>query len=229
MQKRAVKNTSRPLVLEVPGGARDPLDKGLHLAALRELLEERGILLLKAVPLQKGFFYFWKHEDRKTGHWIWLIKFVFAHTVSERDAWLFNERVWNSDRNEPTGQISTLFDPEEVSDTFSVTALDLKGMIMWNPEHQKEASNPKLLVVQKQTYNILEHLFYLLPHMAESYDDKNRICYAKRSPISGETYLRMDGQAVSRSRLRAEGLLDLAEGAMKRYSLAVLVTMKRIS
>jgi hypothetical protein len=72
VQKRAGKNTSRPFVLEVPGGAKEECDKSLHLAALRELLEESGILVLGPHFLEDGFFYFWKHEKGTTGESKWL-------------------------------------------------------------------------------------------------------------------------------------------------------------
>lgn len=210
VQKRAGRSTSRPFVVEGQGGARDPLDEDLHQAALREQLEETGVLPLEEQPLPEGFFYFWKREA------IWLIKFVFLHTISEHDIWLVNDRVWDGDRKEAIGQCSLLLDPEEVSDAFSITEHELKDMIIWNQEHNK-AHNPELLVIQEQTYNILNDIFTFLPHSAEPRIDTNRICYAEASATSEAIHIKVGRKDIPQILLRDAGLLELVKGAMKRY------------
>ncbi|KAK5805909.1 hypothetical protein VI817_000167 [Penicillium citrinum] len=216
MQKRASESTSKPGVGEGMGGAKEPSDETHKYATLRETLEESGILLLRAQLFAESFFYIWRHEDRNTGRWKWLVKCAFVFIIPQRDAWLFDNRIWNTESKEPVGQSPTLFDPKEVSDTFSVTEMDLENMLIWSPEHHDQARDPKLLVVQKQTYIIMEYMFRRLPSLDEPDENTNRICYAERCPKSDKILLKLDGETVPSSCLEKEGLLELVHGAMKR-------------
>lgn len=214
MQKRAGKNTSRPFALEVPGGGVEQGDKSFQLAGLRELLEETGSTILDAQPLRDGHFYFWKHKDRITGEHKWLIKFVFAYVISGRDTWLFNNRVWDSQLRGPKGNLSILFDPQEVSDTFSVTKSQLGEMILWDPQHPKLAEDPKHLIIGPQTRTILDDLFCLLPQLEESPSDANRICYFEKVKDSETLEIQMDGKTIS---IQDKDLADLIEGVREGH------------
>ncbi|KAJ5454943.1 hypothetical protein N7530_012712 [Penicillium desertorum] len=95
------KSTSRPLILELPGGAVEQLEETLQLAGLRELLEECGISILGAQPRSHSYFYFWNHSSRTSGANKWLAKIVFVYAISDLDAWLLNNRIWDSELKMP--------------------------------------------------------------------------------------------------------------------------------
>ncbi|KAB8213154.1 hypothetical protein BDV33DRAFT_185334 [Aspergillus novoparasiticus] len=125
MQKRATCNTSQPGIEEVSGGSKENDDISLLFAALRELLVENGVLILNAKPLGCPYFYYWRHKNRTTGKYKWLIKFIFLFLVTNR--------MWNSDKQRPEGNRLILIDPEEVSDTFSIKESQMNDMRVWDP------------------------------------------------------------------------------------------------
>lgn len=215
MQKRAGTNTSRPYVLEIPGGAVDQEDQTLQLASLRELLEESGICILGARPHIDGYFYFWEHVGSTTGSNKWLIKFVFGYAISARDRWLFNHRCWDSDLKAPKGKSSILFDPEEVSDVLSITEDGLKDMILWDPNNRRIAEDTRVLVIQRQTIAVLNHIFCSLPNLEGPQKDTNRICYFEKASSSG-IRLKMGDESISMARLQEEGLRGVVERVTKR-------------
>ncbi|KAJ5460924.1 NUDIX hydrolase domain-like protein [Penicillium daleae] len=215
MQKRAGTNTSRPYVVEIPGGAVEQEDQTLQLASLRELLEESGISILGARPHIDGYFYFWNHVGSTTGSNKWLIKFVFGYAISGRDVWLFNDRRWDSDLKMPKGTSSILFDPEEVSDVLSITEDGLKEMILWDPNNRKIAEDTKLLVIQRQTIAMLNHIFCSLPYLEGPQKDINRICYFEKASSSG-IRLKMGEDSIPIARLQREGLEGIVERVTRR-------------
>lgn len=215
MQKRAGTNTSRPCIVEFPGGAVEEEDRTLHLASLRELLEESGISILGAHPHVHGYFYFWNHVGSTTGASKWLIKFVFGYAISGRDIWLFNDRRWDSELKAPRGISSLLFDPKEVSDVLSITEDGLKEMILWDTNNRKIAEDPKHLVIQRQTLAILKHIFCSLPYLEGPQNDVNRICYFEKASNS-DLRLRMGKDNLSVVRLQQEGLAEIVEGVTRR-------------
>ncbi|KAJ5742530.1 uncharacterized protein N7511_011262 [Penicillium nucicola] len=160
VQRRAgPDNMSRPYVIEAAGGATEQCDKTLHLAALRELLEEAGILILGATPLEKGYVHFWEHTERHTRKKKWLIKVAFVYFISNDDDWLFTSRVWDSESKSPMGKLPILLDEKEVSDAFSISQLQMEEMIIWDPEQRKTTKDRQSLVTQRETYAILEDIF----------------------------------------------------------------------
>jgi 8-oxo-dGTP pyrophosphatase MutT (NUDIX family) len=215
MQKRAGTNTSRPYVVEIPGGAVEQEDQTLQLASLRELLEESGISILGARPHIDGYFYFWNHVGSTTGSNKWLIKFVFGYAISGRDVWLFNDRRWDSDLKMPKGTSSILFDPKEVSDVLSITEDGLKEMILWDTTNRKIAEDPKHLVIQRQTLAILNHIFRSLPYLQGPQNDVNRICYFEKASNS-DIQLKMGEVSISIVRLQKEGLEGIVKAVTRR-------------
>lgn len=224
MQKRAGTGTSRPFILEVPGGAVEQEDNTLQLASLRELLEESGISILGANPLGHGYFYFWNHKNCTTGANKWLIKFAFAYAISGLDVWLFNDRNWDSELKMPKGNSSILFNRDEVSDVLSITEDALKEMILWDPKYPAIAKDPKRLVVQRETLAILEHIFHSLRCWERPQNDVNRICYFEKASDS-DIQLKMRGQSLSLARLQQEGLAEMIQGVTKRNFGAHLTSM----
>ncbi|KAF5855573.1 hypothetical protein ETB97_008972 [Aspergillus alliaceus] len=216
--KKGLESKASPPALEVPGRATEEGDINLLFSACRELLEENGILILCAKPLNNFYIYLWIHKDRKTGEYKSLIKFIFVYIITnEHDARLFSNRVWDSGLNGPQGAQSILFDPEEVSDTFAITKNQMDQMILWDPEHRKLAEDPKYLVTRRQTYIILEHMFDIWKQLEKPPNDTNRIAYLEKTTNSDIPELKLDGEPVSITCLE-KGLADLVENVKtKRF------------
>jgi hypothetical protein len=138
-----------------------------------------------------------------------------VYAVSGRDVWLFNDRWWDSNFKTPKGTSSVLFDPEEVSDVLSITEEGLKDMILWDPNNRKIAEDTKVLVIQRQTIAMLNHIFCSVPYLEGPQEDINRICYFKKASSSG-IRLKMGEDSVSIARLQREGLEEIVERVTRR-------------
>ncbi|GMG15123.1 hypothetical protein BDV35DRAFT_374220 [Aspergillus flavus] len=219
MQRRGNENTSQPGVVESPGGAVEQGDMNHLIAASRELLEENGILILYPTPPNIFYFYIWEHNDRKTGQDKTLIKYIFVFTVTNKqDAWLFEERVWNQDLKQAEGDQLLLFDPSEVSDTFSITKGDMSQMSFWETNHRSMAEDPKTLVVRRRTYYILQDIFAMLPRLESPPDTQNRISYIEMASNADTPKLKLDGRPISNAALE-EGQADMIQSVIRKRFL----------